>query len=266
MLLAPRPRIGEHVLKHMLDREDVAGTTLLLDAGADPAETNGRGETALHWAVWRDRSPAIVALLLARGAPIDARRIDGRTAYAMAVLFGRDALRDTLREAGADTTLSAMDRYLDACNAAAAAGQAPAVRHRASAGAERRRRAPAARSRQRQPPGRRRGAARGRHRRRRARRARRHGAALRLLERRRRAGRAPARPRRRHADRRSHLQRGAGRMAAARRAVLLRAARRLCRGPARADRRGRAGHRRRADRPARGRRDPPRARPADVSC
>jgi ankyrin repeat protein len=126
VLLAPRPRIGEHVLKHMLDREDVTGTTLLLDAGADPGETNGRRETALHWAVWRDRSPAIAALLLARGAPLDARRIDGRTAYAMAVLFGRDALRDTLRDAGADTTLSAMDRFLDAANAAAATGQAPA--------------------------------------------------------------------------------------------------------------------------------------------
>ena len=46
VLLAPRPRIGEHVLKHMLDREDVAGTTLLLDAGADPAETNGRGASS----------------------------------------------------------------------------------------------------------------------------------------------------------------------------------------------------------------------------
>jgi ankyrin repeat protein len=102
----------------MLDREDLVGTTLLLDAGADPADTNGRGETGLHWAVWRDRSPAIAALLLARGAPIDARRVDGRTAYAMAVLFGRDALRDALRDAGADTTLSAMDRYLEARNAA----------------------------------------------------------------------------------------------------------------------------------------------------
>jgi ankyrin repeat protein len=115
LLLAPRPRVREHVLKHMLDREDVTGTTLLLDAGADPAEPNGRGETALHWAVWRDRSPAILTLLLARGAPIDARRIDGRTAYALAVLFGRDALAATLRDAGADTALSEVDRFVLAC-------------------------------------------------------------------------------------------------------------------------------------------------------
>jgi hypothetical protein len=103
----------------MLDREDVAGTTLLLDAGADPNETNGRGETALHWAVWRDRSPAIVRLLLARRAAIDARRIDGRSAYALAVLFRREALAAALRDAGADTTLSPVDRYLQACGTGA---------------------------------------------------------------------------------------------------------------------------------------------------
>jgi ankyrin repeat protein len=115
LLLAARPRVREHVLKHMLDREDVTGTTLLLDAGTDPNETNGRGETALHWAVWRDRSPAIVDLLLARGTAIDARRIDGRSAHALAVLFGRDALATALRDAGADTALSDVDRYLLAC-------------------------------------------------------------------------------------------------------------------------------------------------------
>ena len=125
LLLEPRPRIREHVLKHLLDREDLAGTTLLLDAGADPNETNGRAETALHWAVWRDRSPAIVQLLLARGAAIDVTRVDGRSAYALAVLFGRDALATTLRDAGADPTLSDMDRYLLACTAGEAASAWP---------------------------------------------------------------------------------------------------------------------------------------------
>ncbi len=127
LLLAPRPPVKEHVLKHMLDREDVAGTTLLLDAGVDPNETNGRSETALHWAVWRDRSAAIARLLLARGTAIDARRIDGRTAYAMAVLFGRDALATTLRDAGADTALSDVDRYVVACDAPGAAGAWPSA-------------------------------------------------------------------------------------------------------------------------------------------
>ena len=124
LLLTHRPAIHGNTFKHMLDREDVEGTRLLLDAGADPAAANHRGETALHWAVWRDRSPAVVRLLLARGAPIDARRIDGRTAYAMAVLFGRDALAATLRDAGADVTLSDVDRYVQACGAADGEGAA----------------------------------------------------------------------------------------------------------------------------------------------
>jgi hypothetical protein len=117
-----RPVIREHELKHMLDREDPVGVALLLAAGADPGETNGRRETALHWAVWRDRSPDVVRQLVARGAPLDAQRIDGRTAYAMAVLFGRQALAATLRDAGADVALSDVDRYVAACADADATG------------------------------------------------------------------------------------------------------------------------------------------------
>ena len=124
LLLSYTPRIHGNTVRHMLDREEVEGMRLLLDAGADPAEVNARGETPLHFAVWRDRSPAVVRLLLSRGAPLEARRIDGRTAYAMAILFGRDALAATLREAGADTTLSAVDRYVQACAAADARGEA----------------------------------------------------------------------------------------------------------------------------------------------
>jgi ankyrin repeat protein len=124
LLLARGARVAPSELRHMLDREDVDGTALMLDAGADPNAGNERGETALHWAVWRDRSPAVVRLLLDRGAAIDARRVDGRTAYAMAVLFGRRALADLLGGAGADTTLSAVDRFVEACVAAAAAGTA----------------------------------------------------------------------------------------------------------------------------------------------
>ena len=121
LLLARGAKAHGHALKHLLDRESVEGVRLFLDAGADPAETNARGETALHWAVWRDRSPEVVRLLLRR-APIDARRIDGRTALAMAVLFGRDALVAVLREAGAGQAVSEVDRYLAACAAAEAGG------------------------------------------------------------------------------------------------------------------------------------------------
>jgi hypothetical protein len=58
---------GTNALKHMLDREELEGLQLLLSAGADPNERNDRGETALHWAVWRGRSAAVVAALLDGG-------------------------------------------------------------------------------------------------------------------------------------------------------------------------------------------------------
>lgn len=128
LLIARGARPQPSELRHMLDRDDVEGTALMLDAGADPNRGNERGETALHWAVWRDRSPAVVRLLLERGAALDARRVDGRTPFAMAVLFGRRALADVLREAGADTSLSAVDRFVQASVAGAAEGtDAPAA-------------------------------------------------------------------------------------------------------------------------------------------
>jgi len=96
-------------LKHMLDRESPDGLRLLLDAGGDPNETNPEGDTALHWAVRRNRSPAIVGILLDAGADIDAVRQDGRTAYALAVVSGQAAVAELLAARGADTRLSAID-------------------------------------------------------------------------------------------------------------------------------------------------------------
>src|SRR5437762_1944036 len=55
---------GTNALKHMLDREDIEGLKLLLASGANPNEVNDRGETALHWAVWRGRSMETIATLL----------------------------------------------------------------------------------------------------------------------------------------------------------------------------------------------------------
>ncbi len=103
---------GANVLKHVLDREDAAAVRLLLDAGADPNELNGQGETALHWAVRRQRSPAILRMLAAAGVDLDATAGDGRTAYAMAVLRGDSKAKETLAELGASTELSPLERLV----------------------------------------------------------------------------------------------------------------------------------------------------------
>ncbi|MBI2688774.1 MAG: ankyrin repeat domain-containing protein [Acidobacteria bacterium] len=103
---------GSNALKHMLDREDMEGLDLLLNAGADPNEVNGRNETALHWAAWRERTPAIIGKLLDHGANPQTRRDDGRTAYAIAVQTGQADVVQFMETRGAATEVSALDRAL----------------------------------------------------------------------------------------------------------------------------------------------------------
>jgi hypothetical protein len=104
-----------NALKHMLDREDMEGLQALLAAGVDPDEVNDRGETALHWAVWRGRSAPIIAALLDSDADLEAQRRDGRTAYAVAVYNGQTEAAALLAARGAKTELSAVDSFLRAC-------------------------------------------------------------------------------------------------------------------------------------------------------
>ncbi len=92
---------GTNALKHMLDREDIAGLRLLLEAGANPNEANPRGETALHWAVWRGRSVESIAALLDSGADLEAKRYDGHTAYSMAAERSRQDIVALLEARGA---------------------------------------------------------------------------------------------------------------------------------------------------------------------
>jgi ankyrin repeat protein len=105
---------GSNALNHMLDREDPAGVLLLLDAGANLAELNHRGETSLHWAVYRRKSVSILEMLLDRGAPLDVRRNDGRTAYALAMQSGQKEAAALLRARGGSTELSEVDALVAA--------------------------------------------------------------------------------------------------------------------------------------------------------
>jgi ankyrin repeat protein len=103
-----------NALRHILDYEHSEGVKLLLDAGADPNDPNEQGSTPLHWAVWRGRSVEIITMLLDRGAGVSAKRKDGRTAYALAILGGQKEVAALLKSRGANTDLSPLDQFVEA--------------------------------------------------------------------------------------------------------------------------------------------------------
>lgn len=104
-------------LLHKLDYEDREGVRTLLDLGADPNAMGRWGKTALHQAIMRGRSLAIIELLLQRGANADSPRKDGKTPYALAARVGRQEVLDLLLAHGADKTMSTTDQFLAACAA-----------------------------------------------------------------------------------------------------------------------------------------------------
>ena len=107
-------------LAHALDFDRLERVRLLLDHGADPNE--GTEGTCLHHAVKRGRGPEFVRLLVGRGADLDAKDDDGRTAYAHAVRAGRSDVVRALAELGASTVVSAEDEVVGAI----ARGERPA--------------------------------------------------------------------------------------------------------------------------------------------
>jgi ankyrin repeat protein len=90
---------GDNVLRRMLD------------GGADPNARDGpQSESPLHVATRRRRAKA-AAILLDRGAEIDATTAGGKTAYAHAVRRGFDDMAELLRLRGADVELNVADRF-----------------------------------------------------------------------------------------------------------------------------------------------------------
>jgi ankyrin repeat protein len=81
---------------------------LLLDAGARVDLADERGQTALHWAA-TDAQPTMIALLVARGAKVNARDRDGRTPlYLAAAEEGHSSAIVELLRRGADANASDM--------------------------------------------------------------------------------------------------------------------------------------------------------------
>jgi ankyrin repeat protein len=94
---------GSTPLHHAAGFGAVETLTRLLDAGANVNAVNRRRSAPLHWAIHDD---AKVALLLARGAPVNARDVGGRTAlYQAASLGDARAMLRRLLAAGADANL-----------------------------------------------------------------------------------------------------------------------------------------------------------------
>ena len=81
------------------------GTTRLHFEGAARLYTPGQGWTTLHWAAVYSRTPAVVDLLLDRGADVDARTENGWTPLHWATLLSQTpAVVESLLSHGADAT------------------------------------------------------------------------------------------------------------------------------------------------------------------
>jgi ankyrin repeat protein len=97
------------------DAPRVAGIRWLLEHGADPNLSWGEGDDApLHVAAQRWDVP-MTELLVKHGADIHRRRADGRTAHALAELYGNQDIAAWLLAQGAKDELSDLDRFASAC-------------------------------------------------------------------------------------------------------------------------------------------------------
>lgn len=104
LLLLARRRPGEPIPLATLVQHDLDTTIRLLKGGAQAAEADPWGYTALHWAAARGR-PDLIAVYLHQGAPIDGAGRSGCTALHKAALHGRQQALRYLIQAGADCSL-----------------------------------------------------------------------------------------------------------------------------------------------------------------
>lgn len=97
---------GSTALMHAAADSSVSIMQSLIEAGADVKARNQRSATALHWAIG---DASRVKLLLASGAPVDVKTVEGRTPlYAAATLATGTATLRLLLEAGADVNAATL--------------------------------------------------------------------------------------------------------------------------------------------------------------
>ena len=79
-----KPEWLSYCMLHQIDLGYLAGVRWFLDHGADPNVRHPSGLSALHWAIQRPGTGAIVELLLERGADAQAKTLTGRSALDLA--------------------------------------------------------------------------------------------------------------------------------------------------------------------------------------
>jgi hypothetical protein len=109
---------GTNALAHALDTEDPEKVRLLLEH--DPGHEVAR---SLLWAIYRERSPEVIRMLVEHGADPDARdEQNDRTPYGLAWRMGRPDLCELVAELGGRREVGPVDELLGLCFAEDRAG------------------------------------------------------------------------------------------------------------------------------------------------
>jgi ankyrin repeat protein len=103
------------LLLRKTDWHDLAGVRLILERGADAGRITQFGDNALHHAIRRDNSLAIIEALLDAGADLALRSRDGRSAAEMAAHRGRGDVLAMLERRGVALAFHGVDRLIAAC-------------------------------------------------------------------------------------------------------------------------------------------------------
>jgi ankyrin repeat protein len=106
---------GTNALNHAFDFRGVERIQRLLEHGADPNEAIGHGGPPIFWAIERGRERDVLELLVAHGADVHARRLDGLSAYQMALRYGNSSAAAYLAELGAATEATPFEHLVEAC-------------------------------------------------------------------------------------------------------------------------------------------------------
>jgi ankyrin repeat protein len=97
-----KPEWLSYCMLHQIDLGYLEGVRWFLDHGADPNVRHPWGLSALHWAIQRPGTSAIVELLLERGADAQAKTITGRSALDLAERWhGKVEVAPALERCGA---------------------------------------------------------------------------------------------------------------------------------------------------------------------